>query len=169
MVDSNPPADAAAPPADDAAAALAKLHLDEVTGEMISKTELKKRQKARERDAQKKEKQAAKPAPEASNTKSAEAREDELTPNQVCAALLVPELTLCQASELRGVLTARHTKQYFEIRSKTVNELHAQGKAYPHKVRMRQSPPRSCARFATGEKGRGGGGGCATAIRATRS
>ncbi|KAL1858214.1 hypothetical protein VTK73DRAFT_7894 [Phialemonium thermophilum] len=94
-----------------AAEAVAKLHLDEVTGEMVSKTELKKRQKAREREAQKKDKQAAKPqapsaaaAPSQPNFRDAEAQEKELTPNQ-----------------------------YFEIRSKVVNELHAQGKAYPHK------------------------------------
>ncbi|KFH48598.1 Lysine--tRNA ligase, cytoplasmic-like protein [Hapsidospora chrysogenum ATCC 11550] len=80
-----------------------KLHLDEVTGEMISKTELKKRQKTREREAAKKEKAAAK-GPAQASKKSAEAAEKELTPNQ-----------------------------YFEIRSRTVNELHAQGKAYPHK------------------------------------
>jgi len=27
-------------------------------------------------------------------------------------------------------------QQYFEIRSGVVNELHAKGKAYPHKVRL---------------------------------
>jgi lysyl-tRNA synthetase, class II len=91
-------------PADQAADAVAKLHLDDVTGEMISKSELKKRQKAREKEAAKKEKAASKPAAPTSS-KSAEAKEKELTPNQ-----------------------------YFEIRSRTVNELHAQGKAYPHKV-----------------------------------
>ena len=74
--------------ATDAAAAVSKLHLDEVTGEMISKTELKKRQKTREREAQKKEKQATKaqsqPAKEAKpSLKDAEAGESELTPNQV--------------------------------------------------------------------------------------
>lgn len=93
------------PTVDQATEAVAKLHLDEVTGEMISKTELKKRQKSREKEAQKAKKDAAKgPAPETSK-KAAEAKEKELTPNQ-----------------------------YFEIRSRTVNELHAQGKAYPHKV-----------------------------------
>ena len=69
--------------ADGAAAAVAKLHLDEATGEMISKTELKKRQKQREKEAAKKEKAASKPAPAAAS-KSAEAAEKELTPNQVC-------------------------------------------------------------------------------------
>lgn len=82
MADNQPTAgDAGA----DAAAAVAKLHLDEVTGEMISKTELKKRQKVREREAAKKEK-ADKAGPAAgAGKKSAEAAEKELTPNQVCA------------------------------------------------------------------------------------
>lgn len=57
---------------------------------MISKTELKKRQKAREKDAQKKEKDAAnkdkKPA-QAAGKKNAEASEKELTPNQVCLSI----------------------------------------------------------------------------------
>lgn len=67
---------------DQAAEAVAKLHLDEATGEMISKTELKKRQKAREREAARRERQAARgPAPV--NNNNAEARERELTPNQV--------------------------------------------------------------------------------------
>lgn len=108
MADKQPTAGDAA--VDAAAAAVSKLHLDEVTGEMISKTELKKRQKAREKEAQKKEKDAAnkdkKPAP-AAGKKNAEASEKELTPNQ-----------------------------YFEIRSRAVNELHAQGKAYPHKFHV---------------------------------
>ena len=49
---------------------------------MISKTELKKRQKTREREAAKKEKAAAK-GPAQASKKSAEAAEKELTPNQV--------------------------------------------------------------------------------------
>ncbi|ODA77777.1 hypothetical protein RJ55_06379 [Drechmeria coniospora] len=99
-------ADTSTSAGDAAAAAVAKLHLDEVTGEMISKTELKKRQKAREKEAAKKEKQSAKPQPAAS-AKNAEAAEKELTPNQ-----------------------------YYEIRSRAVNELHAQNKAYPHKYHV---------------------------------
>ena len=69
----------------EAAAAVAKLHLDEVTGEMISKTELKKRQKQREKEAAKKEKAAANPKTQGSSNKNAEAAEKELTPNQVRA------------------------------------------------------------------------------------
>ena len=61
---------------------VANLQLDDVTGEMVSKTELKKRQKTREREAAKKEKAAAK-GPAQASKKSAEAAEKELTPNQV--------------------------------------------------------------------------------------
>lgn len=79
----NPPPPATG--ADAAAESVAKMHLDEVTGEMISKSELKKRQKSRQKEAEKKEKEAAraasgKPAPK---PKSAEDSEKELTPNQV--------------------------------------------------------------------------------------
>jgi hypothetical protein len=81
---SDNPATSGEPAVAEAAAAVAKLHLDEVTGEMISKTELKKRQKQREKEAAKKEKAAANPKPQAAaGNKSAEAAEKELTPNQV--------------------------------------------------------------------------------------
>ncbi|KAK0391511.1 hypothetical protein NLU13_1011 [Sarocladium strictum] len=96
-------------PVDGAAESVAKLHLDEVTGEMISKSELKKRQKSRQKDAEKKEKAdklAASGAP-APKAKSTEDSEKDLTPNQ-----------------------------YFEIRSRAVDALHAQGKAYPHKYHV---------------------------------
>ncbi|KAH8173635.1 tRNA synthetases class II (D, K and n) domain-containing protein [Sarocladium implicatum] len=106
----NPPPNAGAPAAVDAVAdAAAKLHLDEVTGEMISKSELKKRQKNRQKEAEKKqkaEKLAASGAP-APKPKSTEDSEKDLTPNQ-----------------------------YFEIRSRAVDALHAQGKAYPHKYHV---------------------------------
>jgi lysyl-tRNA synthetase class 2 len=109
MADKQPTAgDAAA--VDAAAAAVSKLHLDEVTGEMISKTELKKRQKAREKDAAKKEKDAAKdkkPAQAAGN-KNAEAAEKELTPNQVC----VFSVLFCRATN--GIATfLGHTGFFF--------------------------------------------------------
>lgn len=62
---------------------VAKLLLDEVTGEMISKTELKKRQKAREREAQKAAKAAAAPPkPAAAKKGNAEADEKNLDPSQ---------------------------------------------------------------------------------------
>ena len=66
----------------EAAAAVANLHLDEVTGEKISKTELKRRQKAREKEAVKAKKASSQPAPALSN-KAAEAKEKDLNPNQV--------------------------------------------------------------------------------------
>jgi lysyl-tRNA synthetase class 2 len=105
---------AAAPAAGDAATneivtGTGKLHLDEVTGEMISKTEIKRRQKQREKEKAKADKEAAKPkdASAAPKKNNAEAAEKDLTPNQ-----------------------------YFEIRSATVNKLHLQGKAYPHKYNV---------------------------------
>lgn len=55
-----------------------KLHLDEATGEMVSKTELKKRVKAREVAKKKADKAAAKPA--ATTTKKP--REDDLDPRE---------------------------------------------------------------------------------------
>ena len=84
MADSNPPAPASAP-ADavaDATASVEKLHLDEVTGEMVSKTELKKRAKKREKESQKQAKQP--PAAQGQKkAKSAEEDESNLSPNQV--------------------------------------------------------------------------------------
>lgn len=47
--------------ADAAANGVANLHLDEVTGEHVSKSELKKRQKQRETERKKAEKAAAAP------------------------------------------------------------------------------------------------------------
>jgi len=69
-------ADSEAPPTEQ----VANLHLDEVTGEKVSKSELKKRQKQRERDAKKADKAAAAP-PKAAKKSSDEADEKELTPN----------------------------------------------------------------------------------------
>lgn len=104
-------ADSAAPPTDK----VANLQLDDVTGEMISKTELKKRVKARQKEAEKAKKAAAAPAPapskkkEADASASAEAAEKELTPNQ-----------------------------YFEIRSRAVNKLREtkSPNPYPHKFQV---------------------------------
>lgn len=65
---------------------VANMQLDEVTGELVSKSELKKRQKQRQKDAAKKEKEAAAPPKAAVAKKSnAEADEKELNPN-VCRA-----------------------------------------------------------------------------------
>jgi lysyl-tRNA synthetase, class II len=82
---------------------VANLHLDEVTGERVSKSELKKRQKARERDAKKAEKAAAAPPKPAAPKKSAEEDEKELTPNQ-----------------------------YFEIRSRAITKLIESKDPYPY-------------------------------------
>ncbi len=58
------------------------LLLDEVTGERVSKTELKKRQKQRDREEKKQEKAAAAPPKPAQQKKvSAEEEESHLTPN----------------------------------------------------------------------------------------
>lgn len=59
------------------------LLLDEVTGERVSKTELKKRQKAREKDAKKAEREATRQAPPPPKKKAASAEEDDakLNPN----------------------------------------------------------------------------------------
>jgi len=65
-----------------AADSLANLHLDEVTGERISKTELKKRQKLRQKEQAKKEREdAAPPKPTAAKKENTEANEKELNPN----------------------------------------------------------------------------------------
>ncbi|KAJ5221238.1 uncharacterized protein N7469_010125 [Penicillium citrinum] len=93
----------------DVEASVAKLLLDEVTGEQVSKSELKKRQKLREKEAKKKEKEAAAPPKPAAKKTSAEDDEANLTPNQ-----------------------------YFEIRSKRIDKLR-QTKSpnpYPHKFQV---------------------------------
>lgn len=100
MADTNPPAQPAA-----AAENKANLHKDEVTGEMVSKSELKKRQKQREVEKKKAEKAAKLPERPKTDGKTKEA-EVELTPNQ-----------------------------YFEIRSNKINALRASKSPnpYPHK------------------------------------
>ncbi|KAJ5669639.1 hypothetical protein N7462_010709 [Penicillium macrosclerotiorum] len=92
----------------EAEASMANLQLDTVTGEMVSKSELKKRLKMRERDAKKKEKAAAAP-PKAEKKTSEEDEEANLTPNQ-----------------------------YFEIRSKKIQKLNEtqQPNPYPHKFQV---------------------------------
>ncbi|KAK2033944.1 lysyl-tRNA synthetase [Colletotrichum zoysiae] len=81
---------------------------DDVTGEMVSKTELKKRQKARQREAEKAKKAAAAPPKPAGNSKkgNAEADEKNLDPSQ-----------------------------YFENRSRAINKLREtkSPNPYPHK------------------------------------
>ncbi|KAG7104563.1 hypothetical protein VD0002_g4323 [Verticillium dahliae] len=104
MADSSAPAPA--PPTE----AVANMHLDSVTGEMVSKSELKKRQKNRERDAKKAEKAAAAPPkPVAAKKDNAEADEKALDP-----------------------------RQYFEIRSRAINKLRENKSPdpYPHKFHV---------------------------------
>lgn len=61
---------------------VANLHLDEVTGEKVSKSELKKRIKQRQKDEEKAKKAAAAPPKPVKEKKSnAEEEEKELTPN----------------------------------------------------------------------------------------
>ncbi|KAK3078738.1 hypothetical protein LTS18_006732, partial [Coniosporium uncinatum] len=109
MAEPNGSAPAAAEGSNGAPAdAMANLHLDEVTGEKVSKSELKKRQKQREKDAKRAEKAAAappKPA-KAPTMGSEEDQEKELTPNQ-----------------------------YFEIRSRNISKLLQTNEPnpYPHK------------------------------------
>jgi len=81
MADQQPPAQA---PAGESAE---NLHTDPVTGEKISKSELKRRTKQRERDEKKKEKEAALPA---------RPKNEELNPN-VCQ---LPYIKKCHRTSL---------------------------------------------------------------------
>ncbi|KAI4097756.1 MAG: hypothetical protein LQ344_000028 [Seirophora lacunosa] len=90
---------------------IANLHLDEVTGEKVSKSELKKRQKQRQTEEKKREKAAAAPPkPKAQKAeKTEEEEESQLTPNQ-----------------------------YYEIRCRKIQQLR-QSKTpnpYPHKFKV---------------------------------
>ncbi|KAI9762446.1 MAG: lysyl-tRNA synthetase [Chaenotheca gracillima] len=84
------------------------LHLDEATGERVSKSELKKRQKQRAVLAKKNEREAAAP-PKPVKKGNVEAEESNLTPNQ-----------------------------YFEIRSRNINKLRQtkDPNPYPHKFQV---------------------------------
>ncbi|KAL7418382.1 lysyl-tRNA synthetase [Cryptotrichosporon argae] len=95
----------------------ANLHKDEVTGEMVSKSELKKRQKER----QKAEQKAAKAAERAATAPAA-------AENKVDSAAAEAELD---------------ASQYYELRSRTINELRKTKSPdpYPHKFHVSQSIP----------------------------
>ncbi|KAJ1957347.1 lysyl-tRNA synthetase [Linderina pennispora] len=104
-------------------AAAAATHVDPVTGEKVSKSELKRRIKLREKEAKKAEKAAA--APKAAKAekadKSAEDGEEELNPNQ-----------------------------YFEIRSKAIEKMRAEGPyPYPHKFHVTMSVPAFIEKYST--------------------
>ncbi|ODH29215.1 lysine-tRNA ligase, partial [Paracoccidioides brasiliensis] len=111
--------------ADAAAGNLANLHLDEVTGERVSKSELKKRQKLRAKEAEKKEKAAVAP-PKAEKKASAEEEESNLTPNQ-----------------------------YFEIRSGRVNKLRQtrSPNPYPHKFQVTDDAREIIKKYESLQKG----------------
>ncbi|KAJ1902353.1 lysyl-tRNA synthetase [Kickxella alabastrina] len=115
--------------ADNTAAQNDKTYLDEVTGEMVSKTEIKRRTKQREKDAKKATKAAAAPAPAAKAAKAAETNaedaEEELNPNQ-----------------------------YFEIRSKAIDKMRVEGPyPYPHKFHVTMSVPEFIAKFGSLQPG----------------
>jgi len=76
-------ADSTAPPTQE----VANLHLDDVTGERVSKSELKKRQKQRETERKKAEKAAAAP-PKQEKKKTGDVDESDLNPN-VCLPFLL--------------------------------------------------------------------------------
>ncbi|GBE80422.1 Lysine--tRNA ligase, cytoplasmic [Sparassis crispa] len=84
-------------------------HKDPVTGEMISKQELKRREKQREKEAKKAEKAAAQPQKPAAGPKAAAVNEADLNPNQ-----------------------------YFEMRSRHVQKLKEtqSPNPYPHKFNV---------------------------------
>ncbi|KAG9238923.1 putative Lysyl-tRNA synthetase, cytoplasmic [Amylocarpus encephaloides] len=89
---------------------MTNLHLDDVTGEQVSKSELKKRQKQRQKVVEKAKKEAtAPPKPITAKKSNAEADEKELNPNQ-----------------------------YFEIRSRNINKLRQtkNPNPYPHKFHV---------------------------------
>lgn len=97
----------------EATEAMQKLHLDEVTGEQVSKSELKKRQKQRQKDAEKAEKLAKQESNSQSNpsknSKKKNSGDADLTPNQ-----------------------------FFEIRSRQIDELRKtqSPNPYPHKFEV---------------------------------
>ncbi|ORX81413.1 cytoplasmic lysine-tRNA ligase Krs1 [Basidiobolus meristosporus CBS 931.73] len=98
------------------AAPAEKLYLDEVTGEQVSKSELKRRIKQRERDAKK-----------AAAAKDKAANQQEAPKKQVSAEDAEEEL---------------NPNQYFEIRSKLINKLRSDGPTpYPHKFHVSMSLP----------------------------
>ncbi|KAJ1967091.1 lysyl-tRNA synthetase [Dispira parvispora] len=104
-----------------------KLHRDEVTGEMISKSELKRREKQRRKEAEKAQKAAAKPTPAKVEKKpSAEDSEADLNPNQ-----------------------------YFEIRTRAVEKMRRENdpEPYPHKFHVSLSLPEYVARYSGLEVG----------------
>ncbi|KAI8367546.1 lysyl-tRNA synthetase [Radiomyces spectabilis] len=106
--------------------AAAKLYEDPVTKEMISKSELKRRAKLREKEAAKAAKAAAEPAKPKAAAKNEEEGEEELNPNQ-----------------------------YFELRSKAIRQLREteSPNPYPHKFQVSMSLPEFIEKFSKLEVG----------------
>ena len=107
----------------------ARLYLDEVTGEKVSKSELKRRSKQREKDLEKstrKSESTLEPS-DANASSEKDIEEESLDPNQ-----------------------------YFELRCSAVSKLQESGtNAYPHKFHVSQSIPEFIAKYsgiAEGEK-----------------
>ncbi|KAI8343619.1 lysyl-tRNA synthetase [Chlamydoabsidia padenii] len=101
------------------------LQKDPVTGEMISKSELKRRTKQREKDAAKAAKAAAAPAKD-DKPKNAEEGEEDLNPNQ-----------------------------YFELRSKSIRQLreNQSPNPYPHKFQVDVALPTFIEKYSKLEAG----------------
>ena len=70
--------------------ALEKLHLDEVSGKMVSKSELKRLNKQREQEKKKQEKAAAAPPKPEKSEKKRPAEEAELNPNVDICGIVLP-------------------------------------------------------------------------------
>ncbi|SCV69653.1 BQ2448_1047 [Microbotryum intermedium] len=133
--------------------------LDEASGEMVSKSELKKRIKARGVAAKKAAKvAAAPPAPVKANSKgpddgdAAAETEEELTPN---VSHLITEPRVVQPLNF-GSVTA--PQQYYELRSRAIQKLRAIPDAertlttpspYPHKFHVTVSIPAFVAKYAS--------------------
>ncbi|KAI5778363.1 hypothetical protein EDC01DRAFT_622710 [Geopyxis carbonaria] len=106
------------------------LHKDEVTGEMVSKSELKKRQKKREAEKRKAEKASMVPTVVKHNDKASDGtdklNEEELTPNQ-----------------------------YFEIRSRAINKLREtkSPNPYPHKFHVKNTLAEIISKYSSLSKG----------------
>jgi hypothetical protein len=91
------------------------LVLDEVTGEKVSKSEFKKRQKQREKDVKKAEKEATRQPPPQAKRKAGSAEEDEakLNPN-------VSQDDLCaQSARRNGTYTTRDRGEAVELHTNT--------------------------------------------------
>lgn len=110
-------------PVEQVTEALAKTYLDEPSGEYVSKSELKKRQKLRALEAKKAEKAAK-------------------------AAATAPKLAK-QKDELANLNPA----QYFELRSAQVQDLRAERKAYPHKFEVSSEFPEIISKYSHLAKG----------------